>query len=71
MDIFHGPGKTQRRLAEHRDVDGARMAYVSGILFIQEGSPDEIGTAVAKFVCNSRPSRAQSPKSQGKNGWGS
>jgi hypothetical protein len=39
---------------QHRDVDGARMAYVSGILFIQEDSPDEIGTAVAKFVCNSR-----------------
>jgi hypothetical protein len=34
------------------------MTYVSGILFIQEDSPDEIGTAVAKFVCNSRPSRA-------------
>jgi hypothetical protein len=26
------------------------MAYVSGILFIEEYSPDEIGTAVAKFV---------------------
>ena len=33
------------------------MAYVSGILFIQEDSPNEIGTAVGKFVCNSRPSR--------------
>ena len=43
---------------QHRDVDGARMAYVSGILFIQEDSPDEIATAAAKFVCNSRPSRA-------------
>ena len=42
---------------QHRDVDGARMAYVSGILFIQEDSPNEIGTAVGKFVCNSRPSR--------------
>jgi hypothetical protein len=56
---------------QHRDVDGARLAYVSGILFIQEDSPDEIGTAVAKFVCNSRPSGLQSPTSQGKNGWGS
>ena len=43
---------------QHRDVDGARMAYVSGIHFLQEDSPDEIGTAVAKFVCNSRPPRA-------------
>jgi hypothetical protein len=47
------------------------MAYVSGILFIQEDSPDEIGTAVAKFVCNSRQTGLQSPTSQGKNGWGS
>ena len=27
---------------------------VSGIHFVQEDSPDEIGTAVAKFVCDSR-----------------
>jgi haloalkane dehalogenase len=27
---------------------------ISGIHFVQEDSPDEIGTAVAKFVCNSR-----------------
>jgi haloalkane dehalogenase len=27
---------------------------VSGIHFVQEDSPDEIGTAVAKFVCHSR-----------------
>jgi haloalkane dehalogenase len=27
---------------------------VSGIRFVQEDSPDEIGTALAKFVCNSR-----------------
>jgi haloalkane dehalogenase len=27
---------------------------VSGIHFVQEDSPDKIGTAVAKFVCNSR-----------------
>jgi hypothetical protein len=34
------------------------MAYVSGIHFIHEDSPGEIGTDVAKFVCHSRPSRA-------------
>jgi len=44
---------------------------VSGIHFVQEDSPDEIGTAVAKFVCNSRLSGVQSPKSQDKSGWGS
>ena len=27
---------------------------VSGIHFVQEDSPDEVGSAVAKFVCNSR-----------------
>jgi haloalkane dehalogenase len=27
---------------------------IGGIHFVQEDSPDEIGTAVAKFVCNSR-----------------
>ena len=27
---------------------------ISGIHFVQEDSHDEIGTAVAKFVCNSR-----------------
>jgi hypothetical protein len=35
---------------QDRNVDGARMAYVSGILFVEEYSPDEIGTAVAKPV---------------------
>jgi hypothetical protein len=43
---------------QHRDVDGARIAYVSGIPFNPGGHSDEIGSAVAKFVCNSRPSRA-------------
>jgi hypothetical protein len=34
------------------------MAYVSGFFFIQEDSTDEIGTVVAKFVGDSRPSLA-------------
>jgi haloalkane dehalogenase len=33
---------------------------VSGIHFVQEDSPDEIGTAVAKFVCNSQLSAGTS-----------
>jgi haloalkane dehalogenase len=33
---------------------------VSGIHFVQEDSPDEIGTAVAKFVCNSQLSTGTS-----------
>jgi hypothetical protein len=41
---------------EHRDVDGARMAYVSGIHFNQEDSPDEIGTG--REACTDGPSMA-------------
>ena len=37
---------------------------VSGIHFVQEDSPDEIGTAVAKFVCNSRLSAGSSRRNR-------
>ena len=43
---------------------------ISGIHFVQEDSPDEIGTAVAKFVCNSRlyavPGRNPNPMATGR-----